>query len=75
MTHDGHKESHDKHEGHGVAMFRDRFWVSFALTLPVVFLGETVQGWLGYTAPTFPGSGWVSPMLGTVIFIYGGHRS
>jgi Cu2+-exporting ATPase len=53
-------------------MFRDRFWLSFALTLPVVFFSETVQGWLGYTAPSFPGSDWVSPLLGTVIFIYGG---
>jgi len=63
---------HDKHEGHSVAMFRDRFWLSFALTLPVVFFSETVQGWLGYTAPSFPGSEWVSPVLGTVIFVYGG---
>ncbi|MGB8360505.1 MAG: copper-translocating P-type ATPase [Acidimicrobiia bacterium] len=63
---------HDKHEGHSVAMFRDRFWLSFALTLPVVFFSETVQGWLGYTAPSFPGSEWVSPLLGTVIFVYGG---
>lgn len=72
MAHDGHAGGHDKHEGHSVAMFRDRFWLSFALTLPVVFFSETVQGWLGYTAPSFPGSDWVSPVLGTVIFIYGG---
>ncbi|MGH8958992.1 MAG: copper-translocating P-type ATPase [Acidimicrobiia bacterium] len=53
-------------------MFRDRFWLSFLLTLPVVFFSEMVQEWLGYTAPTFPGSGWIAPVLGTVIFIYGG---
>jgi Cu2+-exporting ATPase len=68
----GAPDGHDKHEGHSVAMFRDRFWLSFALTLPVIFFSETVQGWLGYTAPTFPGSEWVSPVLGTVIFVYGG---
>jgi Cu2+-exporting ATPase len=72
MTHEDHHEPHDKHEGHSVAMFRDRFWLSFALTLPVVFFSETVQGWLGYTAPSFPGSDWVSPLLGTAIFVYGG---
>jgi hypothetical protein len=28
--------SHDHHAGHSVAMFRDKFWLSLALTLPVV---------------------------------------
>ncbi len=63
---------HDKHAGHSVAMFRDRFWLSLALTLPVVYFSEMVQEWFGYTAPTFPGSEWVAPVLGTVIFFYGG---
>jgi Cu2+-exporting ATPase len=53
-------------------MFRDRFWLSLLLTLPVVFFSEMIQEWLGYTAPTFPGSEWIAPVLGTVIFIYGG---
>ncbi len=72
--HEGHQghEGHDQHAGHSVAMFRDRFWLSLVLTLPVVFYSETIQGWFGYTAPSFPGSEWLSPILGTVIFIYGG---
>ena len=70
--HGGSHEGHDKHEGHSVAMFRDRFWLSLALSLPVVFFSETVQGWFGYEAPTFPGSEWIGPVLGTVIFVYGG---
>ena len=53
-------------------MFRDRFWLSLALSVPVVFFSETVQGWLGYRAPEFVGSEWVGPVLGTVIFVYGG---
>ena len=64
--------AHDKHEGHSVAMFRDRFWLSLVLTVPVVFYSETVQGWLGYEAPAFPGSEWIGPVLGTIIFFYGG---
>jgi Cu2+-exporting ATPase len=28
--------------------------------------------WLGYTAPTFPGSEWIAPVLGTIVFLYGG---
>jgi Cu2+-exporting ATPase len=63
---------HDKHAGHSVAMFRDRFWLSLLLSLPVVFFSEMIQDWLGYTAPIFPGSDWVPPVLGTVIFVYGG---
>ena len=53
-------------------MFRDRFWLSLALTLPVLFFSQTVQGWFGYSIPSFAGSDWVSPVLGTVIFFYGG---
>src|SRR5690606_17161508 len=63
---------HDEHAGHGVAMFRDRFWLSLLLTLVVVFFSEMVQEWFGYTAPEFPGSDWVAPVLGTVVFVYGG---
>ncbi|MCA1736971.1 MAG: copper-translocating P-type ATPase [Actinobacteria bacterium] len=53
-------------------MFRDRFWLSLLLTLPVFFFSEMIQEWLGYTPPTFPGSEWIAPILGTVIFVYGG---
>jgi len=68
----GHRGSHNRHAGHDPARFRNRFWLSFALSLPVVFFSETIQGWFGYTAPSFPGSTWLSPVLGTAIFVYGG---
>src|SRR6202049_1010503 len=64
--------SHDRHAGHSVAMFRDKFWLSFALTIPVVFWSTDVQHWLGYTAPFFPGSKFIPAILGTVVFVYGG---
>jgi Cu2+-exporting ATPase len=68
-----HGESgHDRHEGHSVAMFRDKFWLSFALTIPVVLLSHDVQMWLGYEIPTFPGSDHLPAILGTIIFLYGG---
>ena len=68
---DGHG-SHDRHAGHSVAMFRDKFWLSFALTIPVVVWSSDVQRWFGYTAPSFPGSRLVPAVLGTLVFIYGG---
>src|SRR2546427_5083501 len=64
--------SHDRHAGHSVAMFRDKFWLSFVLTMPVVFWSTDVQHWLGYTAPSFPGSKFIPAILGTVVFVYGG---
>src|SRR6202048_4440919 len=75
--HAGHKMTddqggHDRHAGHSVAMFRDKFWLSFALTIPVVAWSTDVQHWLGYTAPSFPGSKFIPPILGTVVFVYGG---
>ncbi len=73
-AHDGHGGAggHDKHAGHSPAMFRDRFWLSLLLTLPVVFYSSMIQEWFGYTAPQFPFSDWIAPVLGTVIFVYGG---
>ena len=53
-------------------MFRDKFWLSLALTIPVVFWSTDVQHWLGYTAPSFPGSKFIPAILGTVVFVYGG---
>ena len=70
-SHDKHA-AHDKHAGHDPAMFRDRFWLTLALTLPVVYFSHMFQDLLGYSAPHFPGSTWVAPVLGTVIFVYGG---
>ena len=64
--------NHDRHAGHSVAMFRDKFWLSFALTIPVVFWSTDVQHWLGYTAPSFPGSKFIPAILGTIVFVYGG---
>ena len=63
---------HDRHAGHSVAMFRDKFWLSLALTVPVVVWSRDPQTWLGYTAPAFPGSDLIPPVLGTVVFLYGG---
>ncbi len=67
---DGHGSHGD--QGDHAAQFRDRFWLSLVLSLPVIFYSEMIQGWFNYIAPTFPGSGWVAPVLGTVVFFYGG---
>ncbi|MDP9318896.1 MAG: heavy metal translocating P-type ATPase [Actinomycetota bacterium] len=64
--------AHDRHAGHSVAMFRDKFWLTFALTIPVIVWSRDPQAWLGYTAPSFLGSNLIPPVLGTVVFLYAG---
>ena len=63
---------HDKHAGHTPEMFRDRFFVSLLLTLPILYFSEHFQDWFGYRAAQFPGSAWVNPVLGTILYFYGG---
>src|SRR5712672_344992 len=64
--------SHDRHEGHSVAMFRDKFWLTLALTIPVVFLSGDIQHWVGYSIPSFPGMEYLPAIFGAVVFVYGG---
>ncbi len=78
--HTGHDSNngHDAHAGHGVmheghvTMMRNRFWVSLPLTVVVLLYSPMIQTWFHFTAPQFPGSQWVAPIVGTIIFIVGG---
>ncbi|MFH7319543.1 copper-translocating P-type ATPase [Desulfurivibrio sp. D14AmB] len=76
--HSGHRKAakdhagHDQHAGHSPGMFRDKFWFSLILTVPVVFWAAHIQMIFRYQAPEFPGSTWISPVLATVVFLYGG---
>ena len=73
----GHDE-HTDHGGHGVdhagheQMFRQRFWVNLILSIPVLLYSPSIQEWLNFTMPAFPGSQWVTPLFGVIVFIYGG---
>jgi Cu2+-exporting ATPase len=70
--HVGGQAGHDKHAGHSVAMFRDKFWLSLLLTVPTLVWGHMLPRALGYTPPPFPGSPLIAPLFGTVVFLYGG---
>ena len=72
--HHGHEHGHGHGHGHGdhAAMFRSRFWWSLLLSVPVVIFSPMVADLLGYGVPEFTGSSWIPPVLGTIIFIYGG---
>src|SRR5215213_1374394 len=72
----GRHHEHDGHEGGGhgdhAEMFRSRFWLSLVLSVPVVAFSHMFGDLLGYMPPSFPGSDLISPVLGTVVFVYGG---
>ncbi|MEP6991178.1 MAG: copper-translocating P-type ATPase [bacterium] len=53
-------------------MFRDKFWISLALTIPTLIWGHMLQRAFGYTPPHFPGATWIPAVFGTAVFVYGG---
>ncbi len=66
------QQVHDVHAGHAPTMFRDRFWLSAAFTIPAVLWSEHIQMLLKYRAPALPGAGWIPAVFGTLVFLYGG---
>ena len=63
--------THVDHSGHEI-MFRNRFWVSLVLTVPVLLFSPMIQEWFGFTMPAFTGDRWIGPMFAIAIFFYGG---
>ena len=72
MEHGEHAQGHDRHAGHSVEMFRIRFWVCLALTIPILLYAEGLWRLFGLEAPDLPGGGVVSFVLATAIYAYGG---
>ncbi|WP_431807065.1 heavy metal translocating P-type ATPase [Microbacterium paraoxydans] len=80
--HGGHADhtAHAAHAGHGghgdhgdhVGQFRRLFWIMLVLAVPTVVLSGMFAMILGYTLPDVPGLAWVSPVLGTVMYVWGG---
>lgn len=73
-THVGHQGQGEfnKHVGHSTNIFRAKFWVSLALSFPVVMYSDITQVLIQWQAPTFPGSRFVPLVLSSIIFFYGG---
>ena len=73
--HGGHGHAgHSGHAGHGdhVAQFRRLFWIMLVLAIPVVGFNETFAHLIGYQLPDAEWTRWISPLLGTVIYFWGG---
>ncbi len=68
---DGGHGAHVDHTGHE-QVFRQRFWVSLVLTVPVLLFSPMLQQWLGFRMPEFVGSRWIGPVFAIAVFAYGG---
>ncbi len=73
---------HEAHEGNGqvshhahmVADFRRRFWISLAVTVPILLLSPMIQRFLGLEETLrFPGDIYLLFGLSSFVFFYGGY--
>ena len=77
--HGGHKDhtgqtghaGHGGHAGH-VAQFRRLFWIMLVIAVPVVAFNDMFAELIGYELPDTEVIGWISPALGTVMYLWGG---
>ena len=77
-NHDQHE--HSSHTGHGgghshaghVQRFRRLFWMMLLIAIPVVVLSPAFGMLLGYEVPAEGVLTWVPPVLGTVLYVWGG---
>ncbi|OGG87447.1 copper-translocating P-type ATPase [Candidatus Kaiserbacteria bacterium RIFCSPLOWO2_12_FULL_50_28] len=53
-------------------MFFRKFWVSLALTIPVVLYADVVEKIFRWSPPNFSGSEYMPLVLGSIVFFYGG---
>ena len=61
-----------KHAGHSTSMFFRKFWISLALTIPVVLYADVVEKIFKWSPPAFFGSDYMPLILGSIVFFYGG---
>lgn len=68
-----HGDHHDHHaHGDHVAQYRKLFATMLVLAVPTVALSGMFAMIIGYTVPDVPGIRWVPPVLGTVMYFWGG---
>jgi len=67
----GHS-GHGDHSHHDPAIFKRKFWISLALTIPTLIFSSGLQGIVGLDGPSFPGSEFIPAVFGAILFVYGG---
>ena len=70
----GDHADHGGHAGHGdhLAQYRRLFWIMLVIAVPTVLLSPMFADFLGYAVPADGWTTWVAPVLGSVIYLWGG---
>ncbi|HEU4465951.1 MAG TPA: copper-translocating P-type ATPase [Agromyces sp.] len=71
--HDAHA-THGGHAGHGdhVGQFRRLFWIMLVIAIPTIAFSGMFADLLGYELPDNPIVQWIPPVLGSVLYFWGG---
>jgi Cu2+-exporting ATPase len=70
--HNGHSRS--EHEGHTIEGFKQRFWISIIVTIPILILSPMIQHFLGLKeAIRFNSDIYILFALSSFVFFYGGY--
>ena len=74
MSHGAINHTAMNHTGHGdhVGQFRRLFWTMLVIAVPVVAFSHMFGALVGYALPDVTGVTWISPVLGTVMYVWGG---
>ncbi|TYP93570.1 Cu2+-exporting ATPase [Fodinibius salinus] len=68
-----HSGGHAAHHAQMAKDFLKRFWISIALTIPVLILSPMIQEFLGLgDTLRFAGDSYISFVLSSIVFFYGG---
>lgn len=69
---ESNKSSHNHHGHEGmIDDFKKRFYVSLAITVPILLLSQMLQHWFHFSI-SFPGDNYILFILSSIVFIYGG---
>src|SRR5512145_451874 len=70
--HAAHEQrGHGAHALHSRDAFRQRFWWTLLISIPIVVTSPMIMDWFGYELD-FAGRELVGPVLGTVVYLWGG---
>jgi len=73
MDENNHSQNHDNHHARMAEDFKKRFWISLAVTLPILVLSHMLQELVGMGDTLhFTGDLYISFVLSSFVFFYGG---
>jgi Cu2+-exporting ATPase len=71
MDHNKHKKHEMSSHAHHIKEFKRKFWISLALTIPILLLSELIQTWLNFTL-TIPYQKEIIFLISLFVYVFGG---